>query len=76
MAIREGEVAMREEQQELQPGAVVRMKKPHPCGSNSWELIRIGMDVKIKCLKCSRIVSFKRKKFEKALREILHREGE
>ncbi len=67
---------MREEQEELLPGAVVKMKKPHPCGSNSWELIRIGMDVKIKCRNCGRMVSFSRKKFEKALREILKREGE
>ena len=67
---------MKDSQGELQPGVMVKMKKPHPCGSNSWELIRMGMDVKIKCLNCGRMVSFKRKKFEKALREILDREGD
>lgn len=49
---------------EYSPGDVVRMKKNHPCGENRWEIIRIGMDVKLKCLGCARTVVFKRKKFE------------
>lgn len=37
-------------------GAVVTTKKPHPCGGNRWEIVRIGADYKIKCLSCGRIV--------------------
>ena len=34
---------------ECTPGDVVRMKKPHPCGSDLWEVTRTGMDIGIKC---------------------------
>ena len=37
-------------------GDIVVMKKPHPCGGNLWEVVRTGADVKIKCLKCGRVV--------------------
>ena len=32
-------------------GSIVMMKKPHPCGKNEWEIVRVGADIKIKCLK-------------------------
>ena len=35
---------------------IVIMKKAHACGSNEWKIIRVGVDVKIKCLNCGRIV--------------------
>ena len=31
---------------------IVEMKKPHPCGANRWEIIRMGMDIKIECTGC------------------------
>jgi hypothetical protein len=52
-------------------GDVVEMKKGHPCGSNSWEIIRLGADIKIKCLGCGRIVMLPRNKFEKSVKKIL-----
>ena len=30
----------------------VELKKPHPCGSTQWEILRVGMDIKLKCLGC------------------------
>ena len=36
-------------------GDIVEMKKSHPCGNNNWEVIRLGADIKIKCLGCGRI---------------------
>lgn len=51
-------------------GDIVITKKPHPCGSDSWKIIRIGMDVKIKCTKCGRIVMLSRDKFEKRIKKI------
>ena len=44
---------------------IVEMKKGHPCGENRWQIIRVGADIKIKCLGCSRIVMIERNKFEK-----------
>ena len=40
----------------LRLGTVVRMKKPHPCGGERWEIVRVGSDYKIKCLTCGRVV--------------------
>ena len=35
---------------------IVIMKKPHPCGTNEWEIVRIGADIKIKCCNCGRTI--------------------
>lgn len=52
-------------------GDVVMMKKPHPCGANEWEIIRMGADIKIKCLGCGHIVMLSRRNFEKRLKKVL-----
>jgi hypothetical protein len=51
-------------------GQLVVMKKPHPCGSNEWKIIRLGMDIRIKCLNCGRSVLIPRGKFERRVKEI------
>lgn len=51
-------------------GDVVRMKKVHPCGSDQWEIMRTGVDFRLKCLKCGRVVMLPRPKFEKSVRSI------
>ena len=51
-------------------GDVVRMKKPHPCGSDTWEILRVGMDFGIKCQGCGHYVMLPRKRFEKMAKEI------
>lgn len=52
-------------------GDIVEMKKVHPCGSKEWEIIRLGADIKIKCLGCDRIVMLPRIKFEKGVKKIV-----
>lgn len=52
-------------------GDVVQTRKPHPCGSNQWTIIRTGADVKIKCLKCARIVMLDRAEFVKCAAKIV-----
>ena len=52
-------------------GDIVQTKKGHPCGSNEWEVIRVGADFKMKCLGCGRIVMLPRIEFEKAVKKIL-----
>ncbi|HHU19611.1 MAG TPA: DUF951 domain-containing protein [Bacilli bacterium] len=49
----------------------VEMKKPHPCGTNHWQIIRMGMDIRIKCQGCDHRVLIPRKKFEKGLKKVL-----
>ncbi|QHS23821.1 DUF951 domain-containing protein [Virgibacillus sp. MSP4-1] len=55
---------------------VVEMKKPHPCGTNEWKIIRMGMDIRIKCEGCNHSVLIPRKKFEKKLKKIISRAEE
>ena len=52
-------------------GDRVRMKKSHPCGSNEWEILRVGMDFRIKCADCGHLVMLRRAKFEKSVKAII-----
>ena len=49
----------------------VVMKKQHPCKGESWEIIRLGADIKLKCDKCQHIIMMPRSKFEKGLKKVL-----
>ena len=46
-------------------GQIIKLKKPHPCGANEWEIMRVGMDFKLKCMGCDHIVMVPRKLVEK-----------
>ena len=48
---------------EILIGDVIKTRKPHPCGSDEWTVIRTGADIKIKCNKCARIVMLDRDSF-------------
>ena len=48
-------------------GDILKMKKPHPCGSNTWEVLRTGMDIRLKCTGCGRQVMLPRKQVEKSV---------
>ena len=52
-------------------GDRVEMKKQHPCGCKTFEILRVGMDFKIKCEKCGREVMAPRAKIEKNIKKIL-----
>jgi hypothetical protein len=52
-------------------GDIVKMRKTHPCGATEWEILRVGMDFRIKCLGCGRVVMLSRPKFEKAVKNIV-----
>ncbi len=53
---------------ELKVGDVIKMKRAHPCGANEWELLRVGMDIRICCRGCGHQTMLSRKKVEKAFR--------
>ena len=57
-------------EKEYKLGSVVVMKKQHPCGSNSWEITRVGADIRIKCLNCGRSIMIPRIEFNKKLKSI------
>ena len=52
-------------------GDIVKMKKQHPCGSYEWEVLRLGADIKIKCVGCGRLVMLPRSKFQKGVKKII-----
>lgn len=52
-------------------GQIVKMRKVHPCGGDTWRIIRVGMDFRIKCLKCGRSVLLPRQRFERKVKEIV-----
>ncbi|MEI3604435.1 DUF951 domain-containing protein [Pseudogracilibacillus sp. SE30717A] len=52
---------------------IVEMKKQHPCGENKWKIIRMGMDIRIKCLGCDRSVMIPRNEFQKKLKKIIEK---
>ena len=60
-------------------GDVVRLKKPHPCGTNEWEVTRVGADIRLRCRGCERSVMLERYEFDRRFRGFIersHEEGE
>lgn len=55
---------------------VVEMKKAHPCGTNRWKVVRMGMDIRIKCEGCDHTVLMPRKEFTRKIKKILVRSVE
>ena len=53
---------------EIKLGDVVRLKKKHPCGSYEWQVVRLGADIGIKCLKCQRRILLERSVFERRVK--------
>ena len=52
-------------------GQKIKMKKPHPCGENCWEILRVGMDFRLRCTGCGHELMIPRSKAEKNIRQIL-----
>jgi hypothetical protein len=50
-------------------GDTIELKKQHPCGSSGWEILRVGADLRIKCLGCGHQVMIARAKLEKSLKK-------
>ncbi len=58
---------------EIKLGDVVKLSKVHPCGSDEWEVVRLGADIGIKCLKCGRRVLINRSVFERRVKRYITR---
>lgn len=52
---------------------IVEMKKQHPCGENKWKVIRMGADIRIKCLGCGRSVLLPRSEFTKKMKRVIEK---
>ena len=59
---------------DMRIGDVLKMKKPHPCGSKQFLVTRAGMDFKIQCQKCGHLIEIPRLKAEKNIKRVLREE--
>lgn len=53
----------------------VRLRKPHPCGSTDWVVVRLGSDIGLKCLGCGRRVLLPRSELERRIKQVLTKSG-
>ncbi len=58
---------------ELFLGDILRLRKPHPCGSYEWEVVRLGADIGIRCLTCQHKVLLERRVLEKRIKHFVKR---
>lgn len=61
---------------DIKVGDVLQMKKPHPCGCREWNVLRVGMDFRLRCLGCGHEVMLPRVKAEKNIKKVLSEDGE
>ena len=57
-----------EERVKYEVGDIVKLKKPHPCGSREWKILRVGADFRLECLGCGHQVMMARPLVEKSAR--------
>jgi hypothetical protein len=58
----------------FQVGDVLELKKAHPCGTNNWQVVRLGADIGLMCTGCGHRLLIDRVKLEKAMKRCLNRE--
>ena len=61
---------------DIRVGDILTMKKPHPCGSRDWEVLRVGADFRLRCRGCGHEVMGPRSKFERNIRAVMRAEEE
>ena len=62
---------MEDKEKKINLNSKVIMKKGHTCGTNLWEVVRLGADIKLKCTNCNRIVLLSRVEFNKNLKKVV-----
>jgi hypothetical protein len=62
--------------QDVQVDDLVRLRKPHPCGSYEWRVVRVGADIGLKCQVCGRRVLLDRRTFNKRVKKVIRRSGD
>lgn len=59
---------------DIKVGDKLVMKKPHPCGQNTFTVLRIGMDFKLRCMGCGHEIMAPRAKIEKRIKSVISAE--
>ena len=55
----------------IQVGDVIRLRKPHPCGSNEWQVVQVGIDIRIQCLGCQRYILMDRFVLQRKIKAVI-----
>ena len=55
---------------DIQVGNIVKLKKQHPCGSQEWEILRVGADFRLKCTGCGHQIMLARRIVEKNTKDL------
>lgn len=58
---------------EINLGDIVQMRKPHPCGGDTWKVVRLGAEIGIRCLTCEHKVLLPRATFERRVKRFVER---
>lgn len=66
----EKSIKERREYMDIQIGDIVKLKKQHPCGSYEWEVLRVGIDFRLKCTGCGHQVMMPRKQVERIAKQV------
>lgn len=61
--------------EQLYVGDVVEMRKVHPCGGVTWQVVRVGADIGLVCLTCQRRVMLPRRQFARGVKKFIRRGG-
>ena len=61
---------------DLQMNDIVRLRKPHPCGGYDWKVVRLGADIGLECLTCSRRVLLSRRELARRMKKLLSTAGD
>ena len=56
---------------DIKVGDTLELKKAHPCGSRQWQVLRVGMDFKLRCMGCGHELMLPRSKAEKAVKKVI-----
>jgi hypothetical protein len=52
-------------------GDYLRLRKKHPCGDDRWEILKAGVDMRLKCVTCKRVILIPRVKLTKQVKEVI-----
>jgi hypothetical protein len=61
---------------DLQLQDVVQLRKPHPCGSYQWKVVRLGADIGLECCQCGHRVMLTRRELAHRMKKLLPRESD
>lgn len=61
---------------DIRVGDLLELKKQHPCGSREWQVLRVGMDFKLRCAGCGHEMMVPRSKAEKAVKKVKRTEAD